>query len=240
MPASSKPSRGSPGKGCAYLCTSFYGIAEHDRAVAAGERAVAHSAAAGTLDLQAVATTNLGQARVARTDWRRAIVALEHSTRLCREIELPIFLHWVEPSLGVAYALAGRVSDALTLLKRRLEQDTVMRVLSQSTLTTVYLAEAHLLAEATDHATRALTRQRERHERGYEAWAQRLIGEILASSQHFDPDGATVAYQEALARAQEVEMRPLAAHCHLGIGRLCQHAGERPTAEDHLSRAITL
>jgi class 3 adenylate cyclase/tetratricopeptide (TPR) repeat protein len=316
---------------CAYLCTSFYGIAEHDRAVAAGERAVAHSTSAGAIDVQAVATTNLGQAHVARTDWRRAtdileesvallqgdlarerfgqailpgvlsrvvlvrglvelgrfpeslatgekavqiaeavnhpaslllgwwacglpslrrgdvgqaIVALEHSTRICHEVELPIFLHWVEPSLGAAYALAGRVSEALALLERRLEQDTSMQVVSQSTLTTVYLAEAHLLAgciqEAADHAARALAFARERHERGYAAWAHRLIGEILSCRQALDSDGATVSYQEALALAQELEMRPLTAHCHLGIGRLRRRAGDRLTAQDHLTRAVTM
>jgi class 3 adenylate cyclase/tetratricopeptide (TPR) repeat protein len=319
------------GLACAYLCTSFYGIAEHDQAVAAGERAVAHSTSTGALDLQAVATTNLGQAYVARTDWRRAtdilegsvallpddlaherfgqgilpgvlcrvvlvrglvelgrfpqalatgeeavriaeavnhpaslllgwwacglpslrrgdvgpaIVALERATRICHEVELPIFLHWVEPTLGAAYALAGRAGEALALLERRLEQDTAMHVLSQSTLTTIYLAEAHLRAgnvqEATDHATRALALSHQRHERGYAAWARRLIGDILSCRQAFDPGGAAVAYQEALSLAQALEMRPLVAHCHLGIGRLRQQADDHPTAADHLSRAATM
>jgi tetratricopeptide (TPR) repeat protein len=319
------------GLACAYLCTSFYGIAEHDQAVAAGERAVAHSTSAGAIDVQAVATTNLGQAYVARTDWRRAIdilegsvallqgdlarerfgqgilpgvlsrvvlvrglaelgrfpqalatgeeavriaeavnhpaslllgwwacglpslrrgdvgpaiVALEHATRICHEVELPIFLHWVEPTLGAAYALAGRAGEALTLLERRLKQDTAMHVLSQSTLTTIYLAEAHLRAgnvqEAMEQAARALALSHERHERGYEAWTQRLIGDIRSCRQAFDPACATGAYQAALSLAQELEMRPLVAHCHLGIGQLCQHAGDRPTAEAHLTRTATM
>jgi hypothetical protein len=115
---------------------------------------------------------------------------------------------------------------------------------SQSTLTTVYLAEAHLLAggvqEAAEHAARALALSCERHERGYAAWAQWLIGEILSRCEAFDPGGATVVYQEALALAQELEMRPLVAHCHLGIGRLRRREGDRPTAEDHLTRAATM
>jgi hypothetical protein len=115
---------------------------------------------------------------------------------------------------------------------------------SQSTLTTVYLAEAHLLAggvqEAADHAARALARARERQERGYAAWAHRLIGEILSRREALDADGAAVAYQEALALAQELEMRPLVAHCHLGIGRLRRREGDHPTAADHLTKAVTM
>jgi hypothetical protein len=35
-------------------------------------------------------------------------------------------------------------------------------------------------------------------------------------------------------------MRPLTAHCHLGIGRLRRRAGDRLTAQDHLTRAVTM
>ena len=56
-----------------YLCVSFYGAAQHNAAVAAGERALALSVATGDSQLQVLAHSHLGQALVARTDYERGI-----------------------------------------------------------------------------------------------------------------------------------------------------------------------
>ncbi len=119
-----------------------------------------------------------------------------------------------------------------------------MNVMSQNTLTIIHLAEAHLLAgrvdEATHHAARALTLSRERNERGYEAWARRLTGEIASRGESPDLGAAASPYREALWLAEELGMRPLAAHCHTGLGRLGRRAGDGAMAREHLTRAATM
>jgi hypothetical protein len=35
-------------------------------------------------------------------------------------------------------------------------------------------------------------------------------------------------------------MRPLVAHCHLGLGRLSRRTGKRELARDHLTTATTM
>ena len=35
-------------------------------------------------------------------------------------------------------------------------------------------------------------------------------------------------------------MRPLAAHCHLGLGKLYRRLGKRQLAEEHLRLALTM
>ena len=35
-------------------------------------------------------------------------------------------------------------------------------------------------------------------------------------------------------------MRPLVAHCHLGLGNLYRHTGTRPEGQKHLSTAIAM
>jgi hypothetical protein len=35
-------------------------------------------------------------------------------------------------------------------------------------------------------------------------------------------------------------MRPLAAHCHLGLGRLHRSGGDRAKGEEHLAQALTM
>ncbi|HEY7601163.1 MAG TPA: hypothetical protein VIB60_01520 [Methylomirabilota bacterium] len=46
--------------------------------------------------------------------------------------------------------------------------------------------------------------------------------------------------RDALARAQELEMRPLVAHCQLGLGRLCALTGKPGDARTHLSTAAAM
>ena len=44
----------------------------------------------------------------------------------------------------------------------------------------------------------------------------------------------------ALVLAEELGMRPLVAHCHLGLGKLYVHAGKREQAQEHLTTATTM
>ena len=47
-------------------------------------------------------------------------------------------------------------------------------------------------------------------------------------------------YREALALAGELSMRPLVAHCHLGLGKLYRRTGKRQEAQEHLAIATTM
>jgi hypothetical protein len=65
----------------------------------------------------------------------------------------------------------------------------------------------------------------------------------LASSAHADPPDvvqAEVRYQEALMLAEALGMRPLQAHCHLGLGTLYANLGQPEQARAELIAAIAL
>jgi hypothetical protein len=51
---------------------------------------------------------------------------------------------------------------------------------------------------------------------------------------------AETHYQQALALADELGMRPLVAHCHLGLGRLYHQTGRGEEARVALAIAIDL
>ena len=77
-------------------------------------------------------------------------------------------------------------------------------------------------------------------ERGYQARALQLLGEIHA---HRDPPAVEPAeeyYRQALSLANELAMRPLQAHCHRGLGTLYAKTGQREQAHADLSAAIDL
>ena len=106
------------------------------------------------------------------------------------------------------------------------------------------LGEACLGAGQLDEASRlaaeAVALARERGERGDEGWALHLAAEIAARRDPPDVAEATVAYRKALAIAEALEMRPLAARCHLGLGALLGSAGGVREARTQLARASEL
>ena len=106
------------------------------------------------------------------------------------------------------------------------------------------LGEAQLLAgrleEAHPLAERALAHAREHQERGHQAYALRLLGDIAARREPPESALAEDHYQQALALAEELGMRPLVAHCHLRLGNLYLKSGRRDEARAELSAAIEL
>jgi tetratricopeptide (TPR) repeat protein len=73
-----------------------------------------------------------------------------------------------------------------------------------------------------------------------EAWIFRLLGEIASRRDPSDVEQAELSYRQALPLGERLEMRPLVAHCHLGLGRLYRRAGRDEQAQEHLARATLM
>ena len=147
-------------------------------------------------------------------------------------------------ALGYAYALAGRVAEALPLLEEVEQSGAAMGTMGGQSLRVGYVSEAYLLAgrmqKAAQLAGRALDLARAHKERGHEAWALRLLGEIAAHQAPLEIEPAANYYRQALALAEELGMRPLMAHCHLGLGTLYAKIDMREQARTELSTAIEM
>jgi tetratricopeptide (TPR) repeat protein len=178
-----------------------------------------------------------------RGDLGLAIRLLERGLSLSREWNLTVLSPRVTGFLGSVYAGSKRIGDGLSLIQQALEAMEKLGIGAYYSLLLVRLGEAHLLAqgleETLETADRALRLTRERGERGYEAWALRLLGEAAS---HHDPLDLTAAedyYRHALTLADELNMRPLAAHCHLGLGKLYHRAGDGVKPREYLMTAAT-
>ena len=110
----------------------------------------------------------------------------------------------------------------------------------------VYLltGEAYLVAgrldEATPMALRARDLAQQRREHGCLAEAFRLLGEIAVYRNPPEAESAETYYRQALAAAEEMGMRPLQAHCHLGLGKLYRRTGKQAQAQEHLATAAAM
>jgi tetratricopeptide (TPR) repeat protein len=145
--------------------------------------------------------------------------------------------------LAHAHALSGRPDDSLPLLGWA--SDLALRPdfrTGQSRLL-VSMGEVHLLAgraaEAHRFADRALATARDYRQRGDEALALRLAGDIASRAEPPAVEEAEGRYREGLALATQLGMRPLAAHCHLGLGTLYGRSRTREQAREHLTAAAT-
>ena len=81
---------------------------------------------------------------------------------------------------------------------------------------------------------------RQQKARGHEVHALHQLGAVHAHAASPDIAQAEAYYQQALALAEALGMRPLAAHCHLGLGTLYAATGQREPASTELSTAFEM
>jgi tetratricopeptide (TPR) repeat protein len=192
------------------------------------------------------ASHGIGLLALRQGDLPRVLPRLAQAVSICHEADLLVYFPLIAAALGAAYTLAGRVADAVLLLTQAMERSTATESvftqaqgpcrlsLGQAQLLAGRLEKAHALAE------RALALACEHHERGKEAYALRLLGDIAARREPAEAEQAEAHYREALALAEELGRRPLQAHCHLGLGTLYTRPGQQEQARTELSTAIDL
>jgi class 3 adenylate cyclase/tetratricopeptide (TPR) repeat protein len=313
-----------------HLCYSFLGVGDHERAIAAGQRALALDMASGAVDLQTMTQTRLGLVYYATGDLREALtisrrvvaspegksvparfgqlalssvtarvvmalcladmgtfaegmvvaeeaiqiaeavahpyniaVALQgvgllsrrrgdlHTALpilarglvICQDTNIPLFFPTYAASLAMVYALCGRVAEALPLLEQtlahirsgsRVAEARVLTELSETLLLTSRVEEASGMVDDLLDLCRTHTGH------GWQAQALRLCGEVARHRTPADVAAAEAHYQQALALAEELGMRPLQAHCHRGLGTLYAATSQREQARAELSTAMEM
>jgi class 3 adenylate cyclase/tetratricopeptide (TPR) repeat protein len=227
----------------AWLARSLAELGEFEEGVDAGRRAVALGEELGSPYSLAAACIGLGYSSLVRGDLEAAGPVLERACNVAREANLTLLRPQATRLLGGAYLLAGRIDEGVGLVRAAAEEVESRQLLMQQAAVLALLGEACLFADRVDEAStaaqRALTLASERGQRGDAAAALHVLGEAAARDS-LGIDKAEHHYLAAIALAGELEMRPLLARSHLGIGRLYLHAGDRDRAEDHLLTATRL
>jgi len=169
-----------------------------------------------------------------RGTFQDAIPLLEEGLRFSRTLGFRSFVPTIGNLLAEALAQTGRSAEAQVLLEEvpGSRQGTISRALA--------LLLLGRPADASALAVEALSDTRERGERGIEAWLEWLLGEIDARESPSNADAAAVRFREALALAEVLGMRPLVAHCHLGLGKLYRRTSKHEHAQEHLTAATTM
>ncbi len=149
--------------------------------------------------------------------------------------------------LGQVAILSGQSPEAVRLLEQAQTEFAALGAWGhriRSVEGRLHLAEAYRLAERFEEAeataVAALSLTREGGMRGIEASALRLLAELATCADPPVLEAAEARYAEALRLATELGMRPLVAHCHLGLGKLYREARQEMKAKEHLTTAATM
>jgi tetratricopeptide (TPR) repeat protein len=145
---------------------------------------------------------------------------------------------WVLAQLGEATEALKRLLEGEALLERQMvgglvgQRGWVYHALGRASLQLGRLDEARGLG---DRVVESLAGHH-----GFVAYALHLLGDVASHPDRFDAERGEAHYRQALALAEPRGMRPLVAHCHLGLGKLAQRTGKREQARAHITIAATM
>jgi tetratricopeptide (TPR) repeat protein len=173
-----------------------------------------------------------------------AMRVLDQGLALCRASSYRVSLSTLAAGLGQAYALQERLAAGHALVEEAIEDDVRTGGLQASASRVARLSEVCRLAgrsaAAGQYARQALALARQLKEHGSEAHALYQLGAVQAHTDPPDVAQAEAHYQQALALAEELGMRPLVAHCHAGLDTLYTRAGRWEQAPTALTAALAL
>jgi hypothetical protein len=194
------------------------------------------TASAGNLGGRAVYITSTHTKRAPRSCLRSA------RSSLIEAHEINVLLPGTSASLGLALARFGQTTEGLALLDAALGRSRSLNISAGWAKWAAYQGEANLLlghvSEARRCADAALQHAREHGERGHEVIALRLLGDVSSREGVPGSSEAAFLYEEAQARARDLDMRPHSALCHLGLGIWLKEQNRLENAHWHLTQAV--
>jgi class 3 adenylate cyclase/tetratricopeptide (TPR) repeat protein len=186
-----------------------------------------------------------GAFHLSQGDWAKARSMIERVIAVLRSGNVVLLLPsavacsaWILAQLGEAGEALNRLREGEELVDRQAARGVVLlRGWDYHSL-----ARASLLLSRLDHAKtlgdHAIDSSRGHY--GFAAHAHHLLGDVATHPDRGDAANGETHYHEALALAESRGMRPLVAHCHLGLGKLYRRMGDHAMAQDHLKAASAM
>ena len=181
-----------------------------------------------------------GLRHLAQGDASSAAVALERAHEICRTFDMAASLTRIMAELGLAWALDGRITEALPMLERAADDATRLKqamtypkvlLLLRSTM------DAGMLRESAETAARALEQFRHHNERGHEASTFDCSPRSRRSRTHPTSPWLRrgIGWRSGWPRSWRCDRSPRAASSDLG--RLLRATGDRVRAIERLRGA---
>jgi len=223
-----------------WLALTLTAVGRFDEARAHARRALSIAERIDHPFTVAETLTGIGGVSIAQGEYDAAIEALDRAHVVVRAWKLQPWA--VLGRLGYAFALSGRVQEGRELLEEVVRSATTMSSMGVGrAMQLAWLGEAYVLEgrfeDALHHGHEGLVLAQRQGERGHEAWCVRLLGVIASRRKPRDAANAEGYYRQALALAEELGMRPLAAQCHSHLAELLENERAGQAREHRLAAA---
>jgi tetratricopeptide (TPR) repeat protein len=177
-------------------------------------------------------------------EWAEARSLIERWIAVSRSGNVLLHLPYAVPSCAWALAQLGKATESEVHLREGeqiLQASLAKGLVFHDVWGYQSLGRASVLLGRLDEASH-FARQAIEHSAhsGCAAHAFQLLGEIATHPDRFDAATGEAHYNEALAIAEPRSMRPLVAHCHLGLGKLHRRMGNRGLAQEHFTIATAM
>jgi class 3 adenylate cyclase/tetratricopeptide (TPR) repeat protein len=221
-----------------WLAQSLAESGSFEAAIAAGREALRTAEMRNHPYSLVNALTALGTVLLRSGRFGEAVNLVERAAEVSRTFGFRDFLAGFPSLLAILYAYTGRQAEARAIV------DASWQSRDRSAFSRIRLSEAALVAgalpQARECAEVALALSREQMGGGDEAWSLYLLGAINASEEPASVSISEDHYRHGLLRAEELGMRPVVAHCHLGLGKLYRRTGDQDQAREHLTSATAM
>jgi class 3 adenylate cyclase/tetratricopeptide (TPR) repeat protein len=182
---------------------------------------------------------------IVQRDWPKARSLVENWIGTLRTGNVVMLLPWAIASSAWALAQTRDTKEALSRVRQAeqlLGNQMASGIFGHRGWAYVALGRACLLLERLDEARHFGNRSVESSQRqpGSLAHALHLLGDIASHPDAFDAETGAAHYRQALAIAKQHGMRPLIAHCNLGLGQLYGRMGKPERARENLTAATTM
>jgi tetratricopeptide (TPR) repeat protein len=181
-------------------------------------------------------------------DWGKARSLVENWIVRLRSGNVAMLLPWVPWAVACSASALAQIGDVEEALRRVEEAEQLLDEQAASGIFGhrgwAYLAvsRACLLLGRLDKARHLgdCSVVSSQHQPGFRAHALHLLADLAAHPDQFDAESGVAHYQQALALAQSHGMRPLVAHCYLGLSKLYRRTGKPEQARENLTTAMTM
>jgi class 3 adenylate cyclase/tetratricopeptide (TPR) repeat protein len=229
-------------RGMLMLCLAELG--DFDEATAVVDEAIGLAEQINQPFTLAFSFSNAGFLYLQKGEAAAAIRALTRAVEVCETWNFTMHLLTATARLGYAHVLADDVLVGLPLLEQTVEKTAASGGSYEQASFSSWLSDTYLRLNRTDDAiasaTHAYALATGSKQKGKQAHSLRMLGAAYATGNRDHVDRAEKYYAEAFALARQLGMRPLQAHCQLGLGQVRLHQGHSEEARHHVLEAVSM